>query len=99
MTEPRPAATATPAAAGSDPAPEGEAPADNAAAAPSLGPENFFSSSQEAMVYEEVPDTRSLFFIAWVFCCVGSIIIFVPLAFILMPLLSGGTSGKGSPPR
>ncbi|KAH7948064.1 hypothetical protein HPB52_018246 [Rhipicephalus sanguineus] len=53
-----------------------------------LGPDSVFSSQVE-VVYEEVLDTRSPFLIAWVFCCVGSIIIFVPLPFILMPLFPG----------
>ncbi|KAH8021447.1 hypothetical protein HPB51_015843 [Rhipicephalus microplus] len=97
MTEPRPTATATPAAAESDPLPEGERPAENAAAAPPLHPDNLFSSSQDELVYDEFPDTRSLFFIAWVFCCVGSIIIFVPMAFILMPLFSGAIARVAAP--
>ncbi|KAL3204643.1 hypothetical protein MRX96_011632 [Rhipicephalus microplus] len=97
MTEPRPTATATPAAAESDPVPEGERPAENAAAAPPLHPDNLFSSSQDELVYDEFPDTRSLFFIAWVFCCVGSIIIFVPMAFILMPLFSGAIARVAAP--
>ncbi|KAH7938341.1 hypothetical protein HPB49_022551 [Dermacentor silvarum] len=100
MAEPCPAAAAAPEPAPvpapeqapepvPEPAPEGERPPENPAAANSLGPDDFFSS-QENMVREEVPDSRSLLFIAWVFCCVGSIIIVVPLAFILMPLFSGG---------
>ncbi|KAH6927313.1 hypothetical protein HPB50_001612 [Hyalomma asiaticum] len=89
MAVPCPAANATPAAAGPEPAPQDEQLAGNPASAASLGPDSFFASEAETS-YEDVPDTRSLFFIAWLFCCVGSIIIFFPLAFILMPLFSGG---------
>ncbi|KAH6929085.1 hypothetical protein HPB50_023317 [Hyalomma asiaticum] len=100
MAEPRPTANATAAAAsaaaGPDQAPESAGPPGNPAVATSLGPDSFFSS-QEEMVFEEVPDTRSLFFIAWVFCCVGSIIVFVPLAFILMPLFSGAVARIKAP--
>ncbi|KAH6927315.1 hypothetical protein HPB50_001614 [Hyalomma asiaticum] len=88
MGEPCPVTNSTPAASRHGPAPEGEQPPEVPVAGSSIGASHFFTSEME-IEYEEIPDTRNLFFIAWVFCCAGSIIIFVPLAFILMPLFSG----------
>ncbi|KAH7938059.1 hypothetical protein HPB49_019593 [Dermacentor silvarum] len=88
MTESCPAASETPASAGTELAPNAEQPPENPAAANSQGADDL-SNSQENMVYEELPGGRSMIFIAWVFCCVGSIIVLVPLAFFLLPFFSG----------
>ncbi|KAH7938058.1 hypothetical protein HPB49_019592 [Dermacentor silvarum] len=88
MAKPCPATSYPRASTGPDPAPNGEQPPENPAAANSQGADDFFNS-QENMVYGEVPGGRSMIFIAWVFCCVGSIIVLVPLAFFLLPFFSG----------
>ncbi|KAH7938482.1 hypothetical protein HPB49_024406 [Dermacentor silvarum] len=87
MAKPCPATSDTRASAAPDAAPNGEQPPENPAAANSQGADDF--NSQENMVYGELPGGRSMIFIAWVFCCVGSIIVLVPLAFFLMPFFSG----------
>ncbi|KAH6928379.1 hypothetical protein HPB50_014969 [Hyalomma asiaticum] len=80
-----------PPANGPDPAPDNQQPQGNPAAAESLGADDFLNS-QVNMVYQDLQGGRSLFFIAWVFCCVGSVVMLIPLAFLVMPLISGGTA-------
>ncbi|KAH7948245.1 hypothetical protein HPB52_019795 [Rhipicephalus sanguineus] len=85
MDEPRSAA------AGPDSALDNEQPQD-IQVAPNLGVADEPFDSQVNMVYQRLQGGRSLIFIAWVFCFVGSVVMLIPVAFLVRPLFSGGTA-------